>query len=42
MALANLRARLAGHFGAAASLTQQITADRHTVRLRLPFGPVSA
>ncbi|MFZ5492024.1 MAG: sensor histidine kinase [Pseudomonadota bacterium] len=42
MALANLRARLAGHFGAAASLTQQITADRHTVRLRLPFGTAPA
>ena len=39
MALANLRARLAGHFGAAAKLLEDTDGDRHTVRLRLPSGP---
>ncbi len=39
MALVNVRARLAGHFGAAASLVEQAQGDRHRVRLRLPFGP---
>ncbi len=42
MATGNLRARLAGHFGAAASLTEQVSADRHTVRLRLPCGATPA
>lgn len=37
MALVNLRARLAGHFGDAATLIEQIEGERHTVRLRLPF-----
>ena len=37
MALVNLRARLAGHFGDAASLIEQTEGERHTVRLRLPF-----
>ncbi|WP_448507035.1 sensor histidine kinase [Immundisolibacter sp.] len=39
MALVNVRARLAGHFGAAATLVEQAQGDRHRVRLRLPFGP---
>ncbi len=37
MALANLRARLAGHFGAAASLLERTDGERHTVRLCLPW-----
>jgi len=37
MALVNLRARLAGHFGNAASLVEQTEGGRHTVRLRLPL-----
>jgi len=39
MALANLRARLAGHFGASASLLVGTDGDRHTVCLRLPRRP---
>jgi two-component system sensor histidine kinase AlgZ len=39
MALANLRARLAGHFGGAASLVGRTEDARHTVRLRVPSGP---
>lgn len=38
MALVNLRARLAGHFAAAASLAGQPEGTRYTVRLRVPFG----
>lgn len=38
MALVNVRARLAGHFGAAASLVERTEGERHTVRLRVPFG----
>jgi two-component system sensor histidine kinase AlgZ len=37
MALVNLRARLEGHFGDAASLIEQADGERHAVRLRLPF-----
>ncbi len=40
MALVNLRARLAGHFGDAASLVEQTEGERHTVRLRLPLASV--
>lgn len=36
MALANLRARLAGHFGGAANLIEGAEGDRHMVCLRLP------
>jgi two-component system sensor histidine kinase AlgZ len=39
MALANLRARLAGYFGAAAHLIEGTEGDRHTVCLRLPCRP---
>jgi two-component system sensor histidine kinase AlgZ len=39
MALANLRARLAGHFGAAANLIEGTEGDRHMVCLRLPCRP---
>jgi two-component system sensor histidine kinase AlgZ len=42
MALTNLRARLAGHFGTAASLLEQVDGARHTVRLRLPCAPEAA
>jgi two-component system sensor histidine kinase AlgZ len=36
MALANVRARLEGHFGAAASLREAVVEGRHRVCLRLP------
>ncbi len=39
MALVNVRARLTGYFGTAASLVEHVEGDRHTVRLRLPSGP---
>ena len=38
MALTNLRSRLHGHFGSAASLTERVEAERHLVHLQVPFG----